>query len=69
MASLDKKITKQLEAAGWEMSSSSKHEKWLCPCGAHIVIKSHTMGQGRAALNFRSILKKQGRCSVDLKLG
>lgn len=70
MAKMDKKITRQMQAAGWCLRSNGKHEKWVCGCGDHgPIIKSTTIGQGRGAKNFRSLMKKQGSCSIDIKLG
>lgn len=70
MAKIDKVISKQLLAGGWRLHSTRNHEKWLCSCGEHgPVIKPKTMGRGRGANNFRSIMRKQGSCSVDIALG
>jgi hypothetical protein len=70
MARKDKQISKQLEAAGWSMITSNKHEKWICACGVHgPVIKPSTMGEGRGIKNFASIMKRQGDCSVKIKFG
>jgi len=69
MAKMDRKMAKQLRAAGWHLHSNKNHEKWRCSCGVHQMTKASTMGGGRAAKNVRSFMRKQGACSVDLKLG
>lgn len=72
MAKMDRKISRQLEAAGWVLrgNGKGKHEKWVCGCGEHgPIIKATSMGGGRGAANFRSLMRKQGDCSIDIKLG
>lgn len=69
MAKKDRKINRQLRDAGWVLVSQSNHEKWHCPCGEHLIVKSSTVGGGRGQANFRSLMRRQGDCSVDLKLG
>lgn len=69
MAKIDRVISKQLAKAGWELRSSKKHLKWFCSCGQHYVIQSSSIGKGRGVQNFRSLMRKQGDCSVTLKLG
>lgn len=70
MANINGKIERQLRKAGWILKSTGKHQKWVCGCGDHgPVIKATTVGGGRGAQNFRSFMRKQGGCSVDIKLG
>lgn len=70
MAKLDTKIRKQMEAAGWKMRSGKTHFKWYCGCGAHgPIIQATSIGKGRGAQNFKSLMKRQGCCSVCIKLG
>lgn len=70
MAKTEKLITKQMKSAGWTVKAGKGHIKWYCGCGAHgPIIQASTIGQGRGAQNFRSLVRKQGKCSVDLKLG
>lgn len=69
MAKIDRVISKQLAAAGWELRASKKHLKWYCGCGEHMVVQSSSIGKGRGIQNFRSMMRKQGDCSVQLKVG
>ncbi len=69
MAKIDRAISKQMEAAGWELRSSKNHLKWFCGCGKHIAIQSSSVGKGRGVQNFKGRMKNQGDCSVNLKLG
>lgn len=71
MAKIDKSIRKQMRAAGWEIRGTVKtHEKWFCPCGVHgPCVRAASVGGGRGAMNFRALMRRQGGCSVDLKLG
>jgi hypothetical protein len=69
VAKIDRAITKQMEAADWELRSAKNHLKWFCRCGEHIAIQSSSVGKGRGVRNFKSLMKNQGECSVNLKLG
>ncbi len=70
MARIDSIISRQLREAGWRLVSTKSHEKWVCGCGRHgPVIKATTTGRGRGAKNFRSLMRRQGDCSVEVHLG